>query len=163
MLRLSVISVIFLLFITLSEVQACQPCPIKLDFEDTVKASDLIVIGRKIGEYPSPEMALPNQFGPDWLRIEVQEALKGYCDARIIKVNSYNGMCPYGITINDENQYILFLQKANVDYIDYDAVNHGCAEKTFSITDNQVKYQAKLMPLKIFRMMIQSVIEETQP
>jgi len=154
---------IVFLFLASSEVHACQPCTLKLDFDDTVKAADLVVIGRKIGEYPSPEMVLPNQFGPDWIRIEVVEILKGFCESEVIKVNSYNGMCPYGIVIKDENSYVLFLKKAIVDYVDYDAVNHGCAEKILPVTGKEVEYQGKPMSLKIFRMMIESVVKETQP
>jgi len=154
----AVIIVFCIIFIT-RETCACQPCTAKLDFDETLKASDLVVIGRRVGEYPSPEMALPNRMGPDWIRIEVLEILKGYCPNRIIKVNSFNGMCPYGIVIEDDNKHIFFLQKAHVDYLDYDSVNNGCAVKTLAISDDQVEYQGKLISLKIFKLIIQPLVE----
>ena len=134
------------------EVEACQPCATTLTLAETSKQSDLIIIGQKIKEGPSSDF-LGAIRGPDWIDIKVIRVLKGKESQEVIRVNSWDGMCSFGIAVNDKT-YLIFLQKrippATEDY-QYDAVNQGCSVKVYQIEDNdQVDVDGRKIPLDDF-------------
>ena len=54
-------------------------------------------------------------------------------------------MCEYGIYLRDNEEYVLFLKKADAGFnnYDYDAVNWGCSVKSLVVEDNMVQYDGK--------------------
>ena len=132
-----IVAVILLIFIN-SEIHACEPC-IPINFEETVRIADLIVIGKKAANGPSMKMDhFPD--ASDWIEIKILDILKGEESEEFIRVNSWNGMCDYGIVI-DEKQYIIFLQERTVESEDYqyDAVKFGCSLKTLPVVNDMIQ------------------------
>jgi hypothetical protein len=109
-------------------VYACEPCPEVLTFEESVAEADVIIIGERVGLGPS------TGDGPDWITVKVYEVLKGSVPDERIQVNSWNGMCPYGIVVED-GLYVMILDKFEGQY---DAVHWGCGVKTFPVESEMV-------------------------
>ena len=122
-----------------SDAHACEPCAQYLSFEETVSAADLIIIGQKAGEGPLSD-AVPG--GPEWIAVKVIKVLKGEPSAAVIKVNSWDAMCGYGIVVAD-NPYVMLLQKRNVAHEDYeyDAVRYGCGVKTYRVDGDRIYFE----------------------
>jgi len=133
-----------LLLNSLSYVYACEPCNRILDFQETAKKADFIIIGQKISEGPwsSPERKMPG--GPGWIKVEVLQILKGEEEKKIIKVNSWDAMCDYGITIG-EGSHIIFLQKNVYQSLvyDYGSISDGCSIKSYAINEGRIRYDYK--------------------
>ncbi|MBI4441227.1 hypothetical protein HY639_03600 [Candidatus Woesearchaeota archaeon] len=131
---------------------ACEPCVSKLDLTETARQADVIIIGKRVGAAPYAEGKGPG--GPEWVDIAVSQTIKGQSGQDILRVNSWDGMCPYGIVIGN-NSYVLFLQKRqNADGFQYDAVNSGCAEKAFVVENGVVDIQGEKKEWGSFRTMI---------
>jgi hypothetical protein len=124
----------------------CEPCAQSLNLRQTIAQSDVIIMGQKIQDGPL------NAAGtPEWIEVSVKEVLKGTVTEDPIKVNSWNGMCPYGIVV-DELPYMMFLVKresSHEGYL-YDAVNSGCAVKTFLVENNNVDVENQPISLENF-------------
>ena len=112
--------------------RACEPCVEFLNLEDTAAAADLIVVGRLVREGPSTGS------GPDWIEIEILEVWKGETSQNVIRVNSWDGMCAYGIILLNRDSYLIFLE-AKGEY--YDAVNYGCAVRSMPVRNGQIEYE----------------------
>jgi len=138
--KTALIMVVVLLSFSNSEVHACEPCSKILNFGETVQQADLIIVGEKSANGPSVMM---NQFpdASDWIDIKIFDILKGQEKKKRIRVNSWDGMCSYGIDI-DDGKYIIFLEKREVDHetYQYDAVNYGCSIRIYSIKDDIVVF-----------------------
>jgi len=141
------------LFVFLSSgVYACEKCFPTLNLEETVAESDLIIIGQKISEGPHTDPRPDGYGGPDWIEIEIEKIVKGQTKEKKIKVNSWDAMCRYGIIIDDQ-KYIMFLKERNVEdeTYEYDAVNYGCAVKTYLIKEDMVEFERrKFVPMDEF-------------
>jgi len=109
---------------------ACQPCDQILSFDETVKASELTIIGHALDS----SKLMENQT----IRVEIMAILKGNTSRNIIRVRSWYGMCAYGLFV-DSKVYIFFLQKVpkvilfdefpTVQEEIYEPVQTGCAVK----------------------------------
>jgi hypothetical protein len=121
--------------------RACEPCMEFLSLEDTTAAADLIVVGRLVREGPSTGN------GPDWIEIEILEIWKGEASHSVIRVNSWNGMCAYGIILLDRDSYLIFLE-AKGEY--YDAVNYGCAVRSMPVRSGQIEYEERAYSVDAF-------------
>jgi len=141
---------------------ACEPCLSTLTLQETARAADLIITGRKVAQYPPKGMGAVFG-GPDWIRVEVYDVLKGQEQRDSIKINSYNGMCGYGVVINDEEVYIMFLQKAQNNMVDYDSVNGGCAVKSLLIKNGLVAYNDSMVAMDIITVMIDEALMPPNP
>ncbi len=133
-----IVSIIILSLFSTSAL-ACQPCREDLNFEQTTQKAGLIIIGQKVVHGPSTKSGsskLPG--GPEWIRVKVLETLKGDLSEKEIQIRSWYGMCAYGIIINDNKPYVIFLQKGKDQYY---AVNSGCAIRTFSVDGNIVNFK----------------------
>ena len=142
------IGFIFLFCSTLPS-YACEPCTKVLSFEESVKEADLIVIGKNITlESNSRKIG-----GPEWIEVEVREVLKGKIDANKIKVNSWDGMCGYGIVIDQSNDYVILLKKREIPNGEYqfDAVNFGCGVKEYVLKGNYVDMDGNEISLSEFK------------
>lgn len=117
--------------------QACEPCLKILNLEQTVKAADLIIVGQRTDYSPKEKDRVKRQLGPDTIRVKVREVLKGNLKKGVrIKVNSWDGMCPYGILADDKVYVMLLIKRKRVDY--WDTVNNGCSRKSFPVEEGQV-------------------------
>ena len=140
--RLSLAVIFFLGIILLTNsARACEPCVEILDVEQTTAAAELIIIGRLVREGPSTGS------GPDWLEIEVLEVWKGELAQRRIQVNSWDGMCAYGVILFDHEPHLIFLVKQGDMY---DTVEAGCAVRSMLIEGDQIKTEEGLVPLDQF-------------
>ena len=148
-------TLIFLFALTLVVIitqpaQACEPCLEVLTLEETAAAADLIIIGKKVGEGPRTDDG-EGWGGPEWIEVQVIEVLKGKVDQTTIKVNSWYGMCAYGIIIQDKREYLIFLHKPDSpqDETQYAPVEWGCAVTRYPIEDSIVikEYEDDQIPL----------------
>ena len=133
----------FLVVGTSSLVCVCEPCAEVLNFKETVQQADLIVLGEKAGNGPLIGLS----YFPDaasWIEIDILDILKGQEAQKRIRVNSWNGMCGYGIVIG-EGQHVIFLVKTenSPGGHQYDAVNYGCSVKTYPVKDDRVIFNGK--------------------
>jgi hypothetical protein len=120
-----------LLVLISPDIDACEPCFKTLSLEETIQQADLIIVGEKTANGPSVGMDhYPD--ASDWIEIRIFDILKGQEEEEYIRVNSWNGMCGYGIVIA-EGKYVIFLEQRKDDreVYQYDAVNNGCSIKIY--------------------------------
>ncbi len=129
--------IVFYFLITISVVYACQPCGSSLNFEETAAKADLIIIGQRTDFSSNEQDSFSNL--PDSINVKIFEILKGDIKQNEIIINSWNGMCGYGITVDDAI-YVMFLQE-KVEI--YDAIDSGCSIKTYLIEDDKVNFEGK--------------------
>jgi len=135
----SIIIILFLVFGMAPASYACEPCAKILNFEESVKEADLIIIGEKISEGSRSDFG-EGYGGPDWIEVKIKQILKGEIEAERIKVNSWDAMCSYGILVESDKSYVMFLKRRDVTHEDYrfDAVNYGCGVKTYAVENNLI-------------------------
>ena len=142
-----------------SMIFACEPCARILNLQETINASDLIIVGQKVAE--GPRTGGPKDVsGPDWIKVKIVKTLKGQTNLKEITINSWDGMCNYGIDVDDKT-YIMLLDREgdpSGDH-DYNAVNYGCAMKTFPVQDETVELEGRKISLLDFS----SMINESNP
>jgi len=107
--RNTMLIAVAIMLIFSSEIYACEPCGNSLDFNETVRRSDLVIIGEKFSDGPWTGLR-DSQAGPDWIEVKVHDVLKGESNEDAITINSWNGMCSYGILIGD-GKHIIFLKR----------------------------------------------------
>jgi hypothetical protein len=133
------IAAIFSFFFVSPPAFACEPCSNSLSFDETLSKADLIIIGQKVAEGPRSDFG-EGYGGSDWIEVKVIEILKGSIPNKEIKINSWDAMCPYGIVVDDNRNYLMLLQKKATpgeDY-QYDSVDSGCAERSYLVENNQI-------------------------
>jgi hypothetical protein len=101
---------------------ACEPCAQVLDVDASLARASLVVAGRRSDWTAAEQAAWARQQGPDTIAVRVERVLKGAAGPEIA-VNSWNGMCPYGIVVDGE-RYVMILAGAPPEY---DSVDSGCA------------------------------------
>ncbi|MGD8457153.1 MAG: hypothetical protein PVF83_12275 [Anaerolineales bacterium] len=138
---LALIGLLILLLAFASPARACEPCYRILTLEETAEAADLIIIGKLAGEGPSTG-DYPHG-GPDWIDVQVLETLKGKPSA-MIRVNSWDGMCAYGIILPDKQDYLIFLEEGEELY---NSVEIGCSTRQFPVMDEMVVLENETVPL----------------
>lgn len=119
------LALIFLIaaFLAAIPAEACEPCAEAMTLEETAAEADLIIVGAMVGEGPS------TGDGPDWITVQVLETWKGSTDRTNIRVNSWDGMCLYGIP-NEEGTYLMLLEESDDQYV---TVNYGCAISRYTL------------------------------
>jgi len=141
---------ILALFLVSSPVFACEPCASTLNIEQTINKSDLIIVGQKITDGPRSDFG-EGYDGSDWIEVKIIETLKGSAPSAKIKINSWDAMCAYGIIVNDDRNYLMLLQKKdNAGENFYDAVDYGCAEKSYLVENSQVDLNGQKISLENF-------------
>ena len=133
----------FFLF-AISTVYACEPCPSTLNFEETVEKSDLVIIGQRTDFSPNEQDSLDGL--PDSINVKIIEILKGDTNQNQITVNSWDGMCGYGIVV-DGKKYVMLLKKRDTMY---DAVDFGCSVKTFPVDNGLVDFNGDKISIDEF-------------
>ncbi len=116
----------------------CEPCLRILSLKETAAAADLIVVGRRLDPV-TEDPGVPG--GPDAISVGVLRVLKGLPVGPVIRVNAWNGMCPYGIVVTDDRPYVMMLvrRKDAGAGILYDTVADGCAVKALPVRDGVVE------------------------
>ena len=136
--------IIFSFLFAVSIVYACEPCPSTLNFEETVEKSDLIIIGQRT-DFSSNEQDSFETL-PDSINVKIIEILKGNTNQNQITVNSWDGMCGYGIVVDNKEYVILLQERDNM----YDAVDFGCSVKTFSVDNGLVDFNGDKISIDEF-------------
>ncbi len=133
---------------------ACQPCAAELDWRQTAREADVIVIGRQFFAGPTKPKG-----GPDWIDLKVDEELAGEAISEVVRVNSWDGMCAYGIELPNRDPHIVFLTETNLarTKAHYSSVALGCGAKSFAIVDDHVVMDKTRMPLAEFIAEIQAL------
>lgn len=153
--RLLIIPAMILFSLTLgvSEARACEPCTrdASMQFEQTARASDLIIIGRR--DDFSPDELTHGVGGPEVIKIKVRRVLKGKEDSQEITVKSWSGMCPYGIILNDNLEHVIFLKKSGEMYRAVDM----CSVKDYTIKDDKVEFGEQNIPIEDFRLKLEKL------
>lgn len=134
---------------------ACEPCAQRMDWMQTAKAADVIVVGRKFDDGPNTGSG-----GPDFIDLKVDDELVGVAISEVVRVNSWDGMCPYGVQINNGDPHIVFLRTTNLakTKAHYSAVSQGCSATAFPIIDDYVVMGKTKMPLDQFKAKLQQVV-----
>jgi hypothetical protein len=137
-----ILFVLLAMLVTGSPARACEPCRETLGFEETANQAELIIVGQKISNGPRN-----GQDGPDWIRVRVIEVLKGDVPEASIRVNSWDGMCQYGIVTKGSATYVMFLVKEEDMY---DVVASGCALKSLPVDGDMVTMDDGPVPIDDF-------------
>ncbi len=149
------LSLLLILFfsLTTSSVYACQPCHhggLEGIIYDTftlprllseIKDSELIIIGQRT-DFHEKEFS---GFGSS-NKINVRKVLKGSVNTKEISVKTNYGMCPYGIFINNDKDYIMFLKGGAGVY----GPTNQCGIKKLSFCDSAKIITGFLMLISIF-------------
>lgn len=116
-----------------SAAPACEPCLAEksLKLEQSIARADLIVVGHRINYRPKTELTQGDT--PQQIDVQVKRVLRGSVKENQITVRSYSGMCPYGVALEDESEYVLLLRG---DGEIYNAVDR-CAVKALRVADGE--------------------------
>ncbi|MBZ0166825.1 MAG: hypothetical protein K8I00_08455 [Candidatus Omnitrophica bacterium] len=146
MMKIVVMSLAFLLTVP-HFAHACEPCAQRLDWQQTARDADLIVLGRKLDDGPADSGG-----GPDWIDLKVDDELHGTALSVVVRVNSWDGMCPYGIDIPNGEPHLIFLKSSNLSKTKthYTAVAQGCGAKALPIIDDHVVVDSTRIPVTRF-------------
>jgi hypothetical protein len=136
----------------LSEARACEPClkEKSMQFEETARTSDLIIIGRRTDFSPDE---LRTGIGPETIKVKVVRVLKGKASRKEIKVKSWSGMCPYGVILNDNLQHVIFLKKLGALYYAVDM----CSVKDYIIKDGMVEFEDQKIGIEDFQLKLEGL------
>lgn len=123
---------------------ACQPCQNYVSFEDTVARAQLVVIGTAMKE------AVHEYDGEndDFMVLRVDGVLKGEKVSGDIRVQSWSGMCPYGLFMKNGTQAVVYLSPMDDAW---QIVGNGCAEPASPVEDGQVRTTKGVVALDAFR------------
>ncbi|HEX8775250.1 MAG TPA: hypothetical protein VF735_16875 [Pyrinomonadaceae bacterium] len=93
---------------------ACEPCLAEksLNWEQSIREASLIVVGSRVGAV----MQAPEGEQPQQIKVQVGRVLRGSVRENQITVHSWSGMCPYGVVLNDNDQYVLLLRDGGEFY-----------------------------------------------
>ena len=140
---------------------ACEPCPRILGLEETAQRADIVLIGRKVKEGPRSNPARAPG-GPEWIDVAVEQVLKGTVSAKTIHVNSWDGMCQYGIVMGADTS-VLFLRAPvmRAGRIEYGSVDNGCSVTALPMRDGQVIVKTQAMSIETLQALWRSVEQET--
>jgi hypothetical protein len=135
---------------------ACQPCRAKLNFKDTVKRADLIIMGKKIADKGRTVRVGRDKFHPEGSKIKIFRVLKGQTNKDAINVRCLYGMCGYGICVENDKPYVIFLSapKSDGNEYDYASVNSGCAVRYYEVVGNNIVIDGVSVSMSHFEKMI---------
>ncbi len=123
----------------------CSPCPSELSLSQTIQKADLIVIGT----LAKPALQLgPADRQPSFITVVVEKTLKGKASGGRIRVHSFYGMCPFGLSMEADERAVIYLSKVDDGYA---SVDEGCAYKKTPIVNASVMADGEWMPLADFQ------------
>lgn len=120
---------VLMLSASASAALACEPCVSErsLTLEQSIAQADLIVVGQRLD---LPKKQEPEGDTPQQIKVQVKRVLRGSVKENQITVRSYSGMCPYGVVLEDEAEYVLLLSS---DGGIYNAVDR-CSVKAMRVS-----------------------------
>jgi hypothetical protein len=127
------------------DAHACEPCQNIATFDEAADAAQLIIVGQVVAEGPSTGS------GPDWITVQVIDVLKGTPPETRIRVNSWDGMCGYGIMVDRGDQAVMLLTDGGDQFV---TVNYSCAISQYTMTDGAVIVDAQPVALTDFAAML---------
>jgi hypothetical protein len=129
-LKLKIFLCVLMLGASASAASACEPClnEKSLKLEQSIARADLIVVGHRINYRPKTELTEGDT--PQRIEVQVKRVLRGGVKENQIAVRSYSGMCPYGVVLEDEAEYVLLLRGGGDEI--YDAVDR-CGVKAMRV------------------------------
>ena len=135
---------------------SCQPCRAKINLMETVKRADLIIVGKKVADEGQMLRTGRNQSLPEGGKIKIFRVLKGKTGRDTIDVRCMYGMCGYGICLEGDGLYVIFLStvKAEGGGYDYTAVHSGCGVKYYRVVDESVVMDGEKVPMTEFENMV---------
>lgn len=135
-----------------SVVYACPPCVKMYGPVESLAAADTIIIGYKIGSGPLTE-AGDGPGGPDWFDVKVEQVIKGGRLPPVIRVNGWDGMCPYGFILDDHKKYLLLMSAAGPSAREsrYETVFDGCGAKAYEFRGGDVLMEMRAVSLAAFK------------
>jgi hypothetical protein len=135
---------------------SCQPCRTKIDFKETVKRADLIIVGKKVADEGQRVRTGRNQSRPEGGKIKIFRVLKGKTGRDTIDVRCMYGMCGYGICLEGDGLHVIFLSAVKLEGggYDYTAIHSGCAVKYYRVVDNSVAMDGETVPMAQFENMV---------
>lgn len=145
--------ILFALTLGAREARACEPCTkeASMQFEETAKASDLIIIGQR--DDFSPDELSHGIGGPETIKVKVRRMLKGKESLEEISVKSWSGMCPYGIILNDNLPHVIFLKKSGETYRAVDM----CSVKDYVVKDGMVEFDKQKISVEDFQLKLEKL------
>lgn len=146
-LSLRVSACAILLGVGVTVARACEPCLAEksLNWEQSIKAASLIVVGSRADAAAQPREG--DQ--PQQIKVQVKRVLRGSVKENQISVHSWSGMCPYGVVLEDKADYVLLLRG---DGEIYDAVDR-CSVKAMRVAGGEEEsitlnpYEREELPL----------------
>jgi hypothetical protein len=127
------------------DAHACEPCQNIATFDEAAEAAQLIIVGQVVAEGPSTGS------GPDWITVQVIDVLKGTPPDTQIRVNSWDGMCGYGIILNRGEQAVMLLTDGGDQFV---TVNYGCAISQYAMSGSDVIVDDQPVALTDFATML---------
>ncbi len=127
---------------------ACQPCPKVLSLAETVQKADLVIVGKNLTKRTQPDT---EPGGPDEIDVWIIRTLLGEETKKTIRVNSWDGMCPYGIVADGGHNVMLLKRQQDK----YDAVESGCSVKTYPVKNGIVDVEGTEMSLQNFTALVE--------
>jgi len=112
---------------------ACEPCQQVLDLDVSLAKATLVVVGRRTDYAQAEQERWSRQQGPDTIDVAVERVLKGAAPKRIT-VDSWQGMCPYGIVVDGDRYVMILAGEPPV----YQSVESGCAVKVLPVVRDLV-------------------------
>lgn len=145
--------VIGLLLMRVGLAAACEPCAESWDLTRTAQEADLVVLAQKVREGSSTDHGRVlgerrPQGGPDWIDVKVLRTFKGGVSASRLRANSWDGMCRFGIVV-DDRPHVLFLMKPSSGN-EYQALNFGCSVTALPVEEDQVHLGEQTVSLATF-------------
>ena len=119
---------------------ACQPCKSKLDLEQSLKQADLVIVGKRTDYDPAGKK-------PPRIKVDIIKVLKGETKEAQIEVQSWYGMCPYGIVVDDKI-HVMILKKSLKFRGAYTAVNGSCSVTKLPVKSNKVSVAGRIMSIE---------------
>jgi hypothetical protein len=135
---------------------SCQPCRSKLNFQETVKRADLIIIGKKVADEGPMVRTGRSHSRSEGGKVKIFRVLKGKTGRDTIDVRCMYGMCGYGICLDDDQVYVMFLSAVRSEGggYDYASVHSGCAVKYYRVMDESVVMDGETVPMSEFENMV---------
>src|SRR5688572_29770613 len=127
------------------DAHACEPCQNIATFDEAADAAQLIIVGQVVAEGPSTGS------GPDWITVQIIDVLKGTPPDTRIRVNSWDGMCGYGILLTRGEQAVMLLTDGGDQFV---TVNYGCAISQYAMSGSDVIVDDQPVALNDFAAML---------
>ncbi len=121
---------------------ACEPCFQEIDLSGSIAEADIIAVVQR--DY-DPFVTIDR---PETIDLRLSSLLKwSIATGHTVTVSSRVGMCPYGIIIDDDRDYLVLLETGNDVYR---AVHQWCGVGVLPVVDGKVQSDGKEIDLQTF-------------